>query len=165
MGIEYKETFVFYESYGKTFERLRQIDKDKADQYISALIRYGLYGELPNEDSDVWLFGFDGVIATINSAKTNRAKKINIPKEELQELIEQGKTQEEMAKSFSCSVDTIQRRMKEYGLTVYRKTANTPQQTAHRTDNRKETASSYNVNVKEKGHCDGKSATTAQLCF
>ena len=31
MGIDYKETFVFYESYGKTFERLRQIDKDKAD--------------------------------------------------------------------------------------------------------------------------------------
>jgi hypothetical protein len=58
------------------------------------LIRYGLYNELPPQESEVWLFGFDGVIATINSAKTNRAKKINIPKEELQELIEQGKTQE-----------------------------------------------------------------------
>lgn len=121
MGIEYKETFVFYESYGKTFERLRQIDKDKADQYIYALIRYGLYGELPNEDSDVWLFGFDGVIATINSAKTNRAKKINIPKEDLEEMMEQGKTQEEMAKAFGCSTDTIQRRMKEYGLSIYKK--------------------------------------------
>ena len=121
MGIEYKETFVFYESYGKTFERLRQIDKDKADQYISALIRYGLYGELPNEDSDVWLFGFDGVIATINSAKTNRAKKIDIPKEQLEELILQGKTQEEIARAFGCSVDTIQRREKEYCLGKYKK--------------------------------------------
>ena len=31
MNIEYRETFLFYESYGKTFERLRQINKDKAD--------------------------------------------------------------------------------------------------------------------------------------
>ena len=121
MGIEYKETFVFYESYGKTFERLRQIDKDKADQYIYALIRYGLYGELPNEESDVWLFGFDGVIATINSAKTNRAKKIDIPKEQLEGLIEQGKTQEEIARAFGCSVDTIQRREKEYSWGKYKK--------------------------------------------
>ena len=163
MELEYKETFLFYESYGKTFERLRQIDKEKADQYIYALIRYGLYNELPPQESDVWLFGFDGVIATINSAKTNRAKKINLPKEDLQELMEQGKTQEEMAKAFSCSVDTIQRRMKEYGLTVYRKTANTPQQTAHRTENRKETASSYNVKVNAKADCDGKSAATGLL--
>ena len=160
MGIEYKETFLFYESYGKTFERLRQIDKEKADQYIYALIRYGLYNEIPPQDSDVWLFGFDGVIATINSAKSNRAKKINIPKEDLEEMINQGLTQEEISKAFSCSVDTIQRRMKEYGLSVYKKTANTPQQTAHRTENRKETASSYNVKVNKKVDCDGKSAST-----
>lgn len=165
MGIEYKETFVFYESYGKTFERLRQMDKEKADQYIYALIRYGLYNELPNEDSDVWLFGFDGVIATINSAKTNRAKKIEIPKEELEEMIRQGNTQEEMARAFSCSVDTIQRRMKEYHLGKYSKTANSPQQTASRTENRKQTASSYNVKVNAKADCDGKSAATDGLLF
>ena len=164
MNIEYRETFLFYESYGKTFERLRQINKDKADQYIYALIRYGLYNELPPEDSDVWLFGFDGVIATINSAKSNRAKKINIPKEDLEEMISQGMTQEEISKVYSCSVDTIQRRMKEYGLTIYRKTAKKPQQAADRQENRKESASSYNVNVKEKMDCDGKSATTG-LCF
>lgn len=165
MGIDYKETFLFYESYGKTFERLRQMDKEKADQYIYALIRYGLYNELPPQDSDVWLFGFDGVIATINSAKSNRAKKINIPKEYLEEMMEQGKTQEEIAKAFSCSVDTIQRRMKEYGLSVYKKTANTPQNAARRTENCKETASSYNVKVNGKEDCDGKSATTGVLNF
>ena len=165
MELQYKETFLFYESYGKTFERLRQIDKEKADQYIYSLIRYGLYNELPPQESDVWLFGFDGVIATINSAKTNRAKKINIPKEDLEEMMEQGKTQEEMAKAFGCSVDTIQRRMKEYGLTIYKRTANTPQQTAHRTENRKETAGSYNVKENEKKDCDGKSAATGVLLF
>ena len=147
MELQYKETFLFYESYGKTFERLRQIDKEKADQYIYSLIRYGLYNELPPQESDVWLFGFDGVIATINSAKTNRAKKINIPYDELQELIEQGNTQDEMAKAFGCSVDTIQRRMKENGFTMYKKTANKPQQPASRNENRKDTASSYNDKV------------------
>ena len=60
-------------------------------------------------------------IATINSAKTNRAKKIDIPKEQLEELIEQGKTQEEIARAFGCSVDTIQRREKEYCLGKYKK--------------------------------------------
>ena len=95
----------------------------------------------------------------------NRAKKIIIPKEDLEEMMEQGKTQEEMAKYFCCSVDTIQRRMKEYGLSMYRKTANTPQQTAHRTENRKETASSYNVKVNAKEDCDGKSAATELLNF
>ena len=164
MNIEYRETFLFYESYGKTFERLRQINKDKADQYIYSLIRYGLYNELPPEDSDVWLFGFDGVIATINSAKSNRAKKINIPKEDLEEMINQGMTQEEISKVYSCSVDTIQRRMKEYGLAIYRKTAKKPQQAADRPENRIESASSYNVKVNEKVDCDGKSAITG-LCF
>lgn len=163
MSLEYKETFLFYESYGKTFERLRQIDKQKADEYIYSVIRYGLYNELPPQESDVWLFGFDGVIATINSAKSNRAKKIKIPKEDLEEMMEQGKTQEEMAKYFCCSVDTIQRRMKEYGLTMYRKTANKPQQTASRNENRKVTASSYNDKVNAKEDCDGKSAATELL--
>jgi len=55
--------------------------------------------------------------------------------------------------------------MKEYGLSVYKKTANTPQNAARRTENRKETASSYNVKVNEKEDCEGKSATTGVLSF
>lgn len=119
--MDYKETFLFYESYWKTYERLRQIDIKKADLYIYSVIKYGLYNEQPPQDSEVWLYGFDGVIATINSAKRNKAKKYNIPKEELEEMIEEGKTQAEIAEYYSCSVDTIQRRMKEYGLSIYDK--------------------------------------------
>ena len=119
--MDYKETFLFYESYGKTYERLRKIDIEKANLYIYSVIQYGLYNELPPQDSEVWLYGFDGVVATINSAKRNKAEKYNIPKEELEEMIEEGKTQAEMAEYYSCSVDTIQRRMKKYGLSIYDK--------------------------------------------
>lgn len=119
--MDYKETFLFYESYWKTYERLRKIDIKKADLYIYSVIKYGLYNELPPQDSEVWLYGFDGVIATINSAKRNKAKKYNIPKEELEEMIEEGKTQAEMAEYYFCSVDTIQRRMNDYGLSIYNK--------------------------------------------
>lgn len=119
--MEYKETFIFYESYMKTYERLRKLDVNKADLYIYSLMQYGLYNELPEQDSEVWLYGFDGVVATINAAKANRAKRINVPKEELEQMINEGKTQEEISQYFGCSLPTIQRRMKDYGLTIYNK--------------------------------------------
>ena len=79
-------------------------------------MRYGLYGEKPEEDSEIWDFGFDGIIATISSAKEKYQKKIQVPEEELIEMLEAGKTQQQIAEHYHCSVDTIQRRMKEYGL-------------------------------------------------
>lgn len=36
--MEYKETFIFYESYMKTYERLRKLDVNKADLYIYSLM-------------------------------------------------------------------------------------------------------------------------------
>ena len=79
-------------------------------------MRYGLYGEKPNEDSEIWDFGFDGIIATISSAKEKYQKKINVPEEELTAMLRSGHTQQQIAEYYHCSVDTIQRRMKQYGL-------------------------------------------------
>ena len=85
-------------------------------------MRYGLYGDTPDEDSEIWDYGFDGVVATISSAKDRYTKRIDISREELERLLTEGRTQQEIANYYGCSVDTVQRRIKSYGI-VYRKNA------------------------------------------
>ena len=68
--MEYKNSFVCYESVYRQFERLiRRGKQQEANAFIDAVMRYGLYGEKPDDDSEIWDFGFDGIIATISSAK------------------------------------------------------------------------------------------------
>jgi hypothetical protein len=44
------------------------------------------------------------------------AKKLDMPKEEVQKLVDYGFTQDQMAEYFECSTPTIKNRMKEYGV-------------------------------------------------
>ena len=118
-------------------------------------MRYGLYGEAPAEESEIWDYGFDGVVATISSAKDRYTKRIDIPQDELEQFVREGRTQQEIASFYNCSIDTIQRRMKQYGI-ARRKTAEntaTPQD-AHRTadlpqKNRKQFNENDNENEEE----------------
>ena len=105
---------------------------DDAAAYIDAVMQYGLYQTAPPDDSIVWEMGFDGIIATINAAKRNYNQRIDIPELDLRALLDAGHTQKEIAEFYQCSVDTIRRRMKEYGIK--------PQNPA----------SNYNVNDNEK---------------
>lgn len=115
--MDYKQSFVLYESVYAQFERLLKAEKTEgASRYIDAVMRYGLYGEVPEESNEVWLYGLDNVIASIDSAKANYRKKINIPQDELAQYLREGLTQKKIAEIFHCSVDTIQKRIKEYGL-------------------------------------------------
>lgn len=117
--MSYKQSFVLYESVYAQFERLLKAEKlEGANRYIDAVMQYGLYGVVPDEEDEVWLYGLDNVIASIDSAKSNYRKKINIPKEDLENYLRQGMTQAKIAEIFNCSVDTIQRRIKEYGLNI-----------------------------------------------
>lgn len=126
----YKQSFVMYESVHTQFERLNNAGKiAEANRYIDAVMRYGLFGELPEDDDEVWLFGLDNVIASIDSAKSKYHEKIRIPEDELREYLEQGLTQKEIAEKFSCSVDTIQRRIKSYGLNRLMAVPQRPQKT------------------------------------
>ena len=96
--MEYKNSFVLYESVYAQYDRLMRRGKvQEAQDFIGAVMRYGLYGDKPDEDSEVWDYGFDGVIATVSSAKERYTKRIIIPKEELEQFIGEGWTQEEMA--------------------------------------------------------------------
>ena len=113
----YRQSFVLYESVYAQFERLLKAEKEEgANRYIDAVMQYGLYGVIPEENDDAWLYGLDNVMASIDSAKSNYRKKIDVPKEELLKYLRQGLTREKIAEIFHCSVDTIRRRVKEYGF-------------------------------------------------
>lgn len=113
----YRQSFVLYESVYAQFERLLKAEKaDGANRYIDAVMQYGLYGVVPEESDDVWLYGLDNVMASIDSAKSNYRKKIEVPEGELLQYLRQGLTREKIAEKFNCSVDTIRRRVKEYGF-------------------------------------------------
>ena len=117
MLLEYRNSFVLYESVYAQYERLKSRNKtDEADELITAVMRYGLYQDIPPDESSVWDLGFDGVIATISAAKSKYRQKISIPENDLRALLDEGYSQKEIAGFYNCSPDTIQRRMKEYGI-------------------------------------------------
>ena len=154
--MDYKNSFVLYESVYAQYDRLMRRGKVQAAQdFIGAVMRYGLYGEEPDEDSEVWDFGFDGVIATISSAKDRYTKRIDVPQEELEQFVREGRTQQEIASFYNCSVDTIQRRMKQYGIARRKTAENTAKpQEPHRSaelpqNNRKQFNENDNENVYE----------------
>ena len=159
--MEYKNSFVLYESVYVQYERLMRRGKVQvAQDFIAAVMRYGLYGEMPDEESEIWDYGFDGVVATVSAAKSRYTKQIDVPQDELQMFVDEGRTQQEIANYYNCSVDTIQRRIKQYGI-MRRKTAeNTAKpQELHRSanlpqNNRKQFNDNVNKNEKEKE--DGK---------
>lgn len=115
--MNYKESVVIYESVYAQFERVLKADDIKgAASYIDAVMQYGLYGALPDEDSPVWLYGLDNVIASIDSAKARYREKIDIPEDELIACLKKGMTNDEIAEYFKCSSRTITRRKKAYGI-------------------------------------------------
>ena len=114
-------------------------------------MRYGLYGETPDEESEIWDFGFDGVVATISSAKDRYTKRIDIPREELGRFVSEGRTQQEIASYYNCSVDTVQRRMKDYGIARRKTAENTakPQEPRRTAVLPQESRKQFNENVNE----------------
>jgi hypothetical protein len=114
-------------------------------------MRYGLYGETPDEESEIWDFGFDGVVATISSAKDRYTKRIDIPREELERFVSEGRTQQEIASYYNCSVDTVQRRMKDYGIARRKTAENTakPQEPRRTAVLPQESRKQFNENVNE----------------
>ena len=159
--MEYKNSFILYESVYVQYDRLMRRGKIEAAQaFINAVMRYGLYGEVPDDESEIWDYGFDGVVATVSAAKSRYTKQIDVPQDELQMLVDEGRTQQEIASYYKCSVDTIQRRMKQYGITRRKTAENTAKpQEPHRTavlpqKDRKQFNENDNENEKQKE--DGK---------
>ena len=155
--MEYKNSFILYESVYVQYDRLMRRGKIEAAQaFINAVMRYGLYGEVPDDESEIWDYGFDGVVATVSAAKSRYTKQIDVPQDELQMLVDEGRTQQEIANYYNCSVDTIQRRMKQYGIARRKTAENTakpqePRRTAYLPQkDRKQFNENDNENEEEK---------------
>lgn len=115
-----KESFVFYESVAKQGDRLAdKLGKEVAFDFYKAVIDFGLYGVLPDEDSNVWLYGFEQTITSISAAKdrytaaVENGKKGGRPKrvdaDKVLELKQEGMTNKQVAERLGCSVSSIEK--------------------------------------------------------
>ena len=172
--MDYKNSFVLYESVYVQYDRLMRRGKVQAAQdFINAVMQYGLYGNEPDDDSEVWDYGFDGVIATISTAKDRYTKRIDVPQEELEQFVREGRTQQEIASYYNCSTDTIQRRMKQYGIARRKAAENTakPQEPRRTADLPQESRKQFNENdhekekIKEEEKEDGKARSRPTVSF
>ena len=119
------QSFVLYESAYKQFETIKKrLGKEAACDLIDDIMQYGLYGVLPEEESNSWLYGFEQIITSISKAKDRyaaavengkkggRPQKVDINK--VVELKEKGLTNSEVAKELKCSESTVEKKMAEY---------------------------------------------------
>jgi transposase len=115
-----KESFVLYESTYKQIEILeKRLGAEEAYKFIKAIMAFGLYGELPEEESSVWLYGFEQSITSISAAKTRyeaaveNGKKGGRPKKIDEEVViwlhEEGETNAAIAEQLKCSVSSVEK--------------------------------------------------------
>jgi hypothetical protein len=120
-----KESFVMYESVFKQMEILeKRVSKEVAYDFIKAIATFGLYGEMPEEDSIVWLYGFEQSITSISAAKTRyeaaveNGKKGGRPKKIDEEFViwlhEEGKTNAAIAEMAHCSISSVEKIIAKY---------------------------------------------------
>ena len=67
-------SFVFYESVWKQYQILDARRPEAAKAFMRAVIEYGLYDIVPPEDDEVWMYGLEQTITSIDSAKGRREK-------------------------------------------------------------------------------------------
>lgn len=120
----YKESFVLYESVFRMYQRIYKKDKAKAADYINAVMEFGIDGVLPDEDDELWFYGLDNAIASIDSSKNNRTKniedgakggrkKIDLDNDVLLVMRDRGMSYQEIADKLGVSKSTIQRRFND----------------------------------------------------
>ena len=113
------ESFVLYESVFKQAELLeKRLGKETAWDFIKAVMEYGLYAVIPEEDNDIWLYGLEQTFTSINAAKTRRERNIidgskggrpaiQLNEEEVMRKKEELKTWKNVALYYKISEDTL----------------------------------------------------------
>lgn len=122
----YYNNFVFYGSWREALEGFKEdFGEDYAKETLWNLILLATTGEIETEKKSIIGFLNGTVLPNIKAAQDRYSKaiengknggrtKIELPIEEIEDLISKGKTQTEVAALYNVSVDTIQRRLKEY---------------------------------------------------
>ncbi len=131
--MEYKESFVFYESFYKMAQHL-QSDQEKI-KFYEGIMKYALYGQVPEFEEFYLQMAFDGIRKLIdnsisryessvkNGKSGGRPAAVDIYK--LQQMKTEGKTQKECAQYFNVDVRTIQRYWNQCEETRQNTTKNT----------------------------------------
>lgn len=114
------QSFVMYESVYKQMEILeKRLGKETAYNFMKAVLDFGLYGVLPEEDSEVMLYGFEQTITSIAAAKERRiisiengkkgGRKKMIDDDKVLALKETGMTNQDIANQVGCSVSSVEK--------------------------------------------------------
>lgn len=120
------ESFVFYESVYKQAERLeKKLGKEVGYDFLKAVIEFGLYGAVPDEDDNAWLYGLEQTITSIGAAKDRYAaavengkkggrKKIELNQEEVMKKKAELKTWKAVAAFYKVDEDTLRKIRKQW---------------------------------------------------
>lgn len=120
------ESFVFYESVYKQAERLeKKLGKEVGYDFLKAVIEFGLYGAVPDEDDNAWLYGLEQTITSIGAAKNRYAaavengkkggrKKVELNQEEVMKKKAELKTWKAVAAFYKIDEDTLRKIRKQW---------------------------------------------------
>lgn len=147
--IDNKSSFVFYESVYKQANALHKRNKKEEElELLRAIMEFGLYGVIPEEESDVWLYGFEQAATSISAAKTRYeaakengckgGRPVKYPMMDMVKYREQGMTNNQIAAYMGCSVKTVENKLKQYDIS-------NPEYSQER-KNRKNLNENYTVN-------------------
>ena len=111
-------SFVFYATNLEVIETLEETDKELANEFMKAIIEYGIYGEYENTNPIIKVlmvqagFGIDKAkdryaTAVENGKKGGRPKTVD--EDKVRELKGQGLTNKQIAEELKCSVSSVEK--------------------------------------------------------
>ena len=123
------ESFVFYESVYKQSQILeKRLGAETALAFMNAVVEFGLYGVVPEEDDPLWLYGLEQTFTSIGAAKDRRQQQIEngkkggrpktIDEQQIIELFKQGMTNAEIAAAVNCSLSSVEKKLSAYRKNV-----------------------------------------------
>lgn len=135
-------SFVMYRSYYNTYLKIKERNPQEAFEYIDAILNYGFIGDVPDEDSPVWMYGLDTTFSTIDASISRYTKaensnggrpRIAVTAEQIYEQMALFNTWKEVAAALSIDEDTLRKLRNQYNILEkspknYRKTEKLPQE-------------------------------------
>lgn len=152
------ESFVFYESFYKQIMQIaNRVGPDAAIRLMDDIAQFGLYGVWPDEDSESFIYGFEGMATAISSAKDRHTKakadgaKGGRPKAELDRVAVYAAYEElhnwtKVAARFNVSDRTLRDKRKEWET----------EKTGNNAENSGKNFSPIQGNIAEKTEISGK---------